>query len=59
MATMSSGGTNTKLSKNIASDNAGCEFDVVAGNTNGKDNTANNVTILPNVLGPFPTGCIE
>ena len=52
-------GTNTKLSKNIASDNGGCEFDVVAGNTNGKDNKANNVTILPNVFGPFPTGCIE
>ena len=52
-------GTNTKLSKNIAADNTGCEFLVVAGNTNGKDNKANNVTILPNVFGPFPTGCIE
>ncbi len=52
-------GTNTKLSKNIAADNTGCEFLVGPGNTNGKDNKANNVTILPNVVGPFPTGCIE
>ena len=52
-------GTNTKLSKNTAADNGGCEFLVVAGNTNGKDNKANNVTILPNIFGPFPTGCIE
>ncbi len=52
-------GTNTKLTKNIAADNTGCEFLVVAGNTNGKDNMANNVTILPNVVGPFPTGCID
>ena len=52
-------GTNTKLSKNTAADNGGCEFLVAAGNTNGKDNKANNVTILPNVVGPFPTGCID
>ena len=30
----------TTMSKNIAGDNAGCEYLVVAGNTNGKDNTA-------------------
>jgi len=52
-------GTITKLTKNIAADNVGCEFLVGPGNINGKDNTANNVTVLPNVVGPFPTGCIN
>jgi hypothetical protein len=57
-------GTGFELKKNQSGgssdqDNGDCEYDVVAGNFNAKDNKANGATVTPNTDGaPFPTGCI-
>jgi hypothetical protein len=56
-------GTGNRLKKNLsggtASQNNGdCEFEVVAGNINDKENKANNVLIPGGPNAPFPTGCI-
>jgi len=57
-------GTGYELKSNVSGgtsgqDNGKCEFAVVGGNFNSKDNKANNVTVTPNTDGAaFPTACL-
>jgi hypothetical protein len=53
-------GTGHELGKNKASGNVLCEYSLVAGNFNSKDNKKNGTTVLPNTDGAaFPTTCQE
>jgi VCBS repeat-containing protein len=53
-------GTAHELGKNKAYKNTSCEYSVVAGNFNSKDNKANGITVTPNTDGAaFPTACLE
>ncbi len=52
-------GTGHELGKNKASSNVLCEFSVVSGNFNSKDNKFNSSTVTPNTDGAaFPTTCL-
>jgi hypothetical protein len=50
---------NNRSGGSSSEDNAGCEFDVEAGNFSATGNTTNDETVLPDAHGaPFPTGCL-
>jgi hypothetical protein len=53
-------GVGHELHRNTCDGNVGCEFAVVAGSFDAKDNRANGAIVPPNSNGqPFPTGCVE